>query len=89
MVPARRLEEQEVKGVGRIACVNVLGLKAIAEDRRRVDPTSRFAAHYLPVIKEVEAMKRERLGVIDFISLQARDLALQHNEAVATMLLLV
>ena len=79
-----KLEEQEVKGVGRIACLNVLGLKAIAEDRRRVDPTSRFAAHYLPVIEEVEAMKRERLGVIDFISLQARDLALQHNEAVAS-----
>ena len=79
-----KLEEQEVKGVGRIACLNVLGLKAIAEDGRRVDPTSRFAAHYLPVIKEVEAMKRERLGVIDFLSLQARDLALQHNEAVAS-----
>ena len=79
-----KLEEQEVKGVGSIACLNVLGLKAIAEDRRRVDPTSRFAARYLPVIKEVEAMKRERLGVIDFISLQARDLALQHNEAVAS-----
>jgi HD-GYP domain-containing protein (c-di-GMP phosphodiesterase class II) len=79
-----KLEEQEVKGVGRIACLNVLGLKAIAEDRRRVDPTSRFAADYLPVIKEVEAMKRERLGVIDFISLQARDLALQHNETVAS-----
>ena len=79
-----KLEEQEIKGVGRIACLNVLGLKAIAEDRRRVDPTSRFAADYLPVIKEVEAMKRERLGVIDFISLQARDLALQHNETVAS-----
>ena len=79
-----KLEEQEVKGVGRIACLNVLGLKAIAEDRRRVDPTSQFAADYLPVIKEVEAMKRERLGVIDFISLQARDLALQHNETVAS-----
>ena len=79
-----KLEEQEVKGVGRITCLNVLGLKPIAEDSRRVDPTSRFAVHYLPVIEEVEAMKRERLGVIDFISLQARDLALQHNEAVAS-----
>ena len=79
-----KLEEQEVKGVGRVACLNVLGLKPIAEDGRRVDPTSRFAAHYLPVIQEVEAMKRDRLGVIDFISLQARDLALQHNEAVAS-----
>ena len=80
-----KLEEQEVKGVGRVACLNVLGLKPIAEDGRRVDPTSRFAAHYLPVIEEVEAMKRDRLGVIDFISLQARDLALQHNEAVAEL----
>ncbi len=79
-----KLEEQEVKGVGRITCLNVLGLKPIAEDSRRIDPTSRFAVHYLPVIEEVEAMKRERLGVIDFISLQARDLALQHNEAVAS-----
>jgi adenylate cyclase len=79
-----KLEEKEVKGVGRITCLNVLGLKPIAEDSRRVDPTSRFAVHYLPVIEEVEAMKRERLGVIDFISLQARDLALQHNEAVAS-----
>jgi len=79
-----QLEEQEVKGVGRVACLNVLGLKPIAEDGRRVDPTSRFAAHYLPVIDEVEAIKRDRLGVIDFISLQARDLALQHNEAVAS-----
>ena len=79
-----KLEEQEVKGVGPVACLNVLGLKPIAEDGRRVDPTSRFAAHYLPVIEEVEAMKRDRLGVIDFISLQARDLALQHNEAVAS-----
>jgi HD-GYP domain-containing protein (c-di-GMP phosphodiesterase class II) len=79
-----KLEEQEVKGVGRVACLNVLRVKPIAEDGRRVDPTSRFAAHYLPVIEEVEAMKRGRLGVIDFISLQARDLALQHNEAVAS-----
>jgi adenylate cyclase len=79
-----RLQEQEVKGVGRLTCLNVLGLKAIAEDERRVDPTSRFAADYLSVIEEVEAMKRERLGVIDFISLQARDLALRHNEAVAS-----
>ncbi len=79
-----QLEEQEVKGVGRVACLNVLGLKPIAEDGRRVDPTSRFAAHYLPVIEEVETIKRDRLGVIDFVSLQARDLALQHNEAVAS-----
>jgi HD-GYP domain-containing protein (c-di-GMP phosphodiesterase class II) len=36
------------------------------------------------VIEEVEAFKRERLHMVDFISLQARDAALQHNEAVAS-----
>ncbi len=78
------LAEQEVKGVGRLACFNVLGLTPIADDGRRVDPTSKFATHYLPVLDEVEAMKRERFAMIDFVSLQARDLALQHNEAVAS-----
>ena len=79
-----KLEEQEVEGRRTRRVPQRARLKPIAEDRRRVDPTSRFAAHYLPVIEEVEAMKRDRLGVIDFISLQARDLALQHNEAVAS-----
>jgi adenylate cyclase len=78
------LPEQDVKGVGRLASLNVLGLKPIAEDGRRVDPSSQFAARYLPVLDEVEAAKRERFGMIDFVSLQARDLALQHNEAVAS-----
>lgn len=77
------LDEREVKGIGQMTCFNVVGLRAIAEDARRVDPTSRFAADYLPVIEEVEKFKSERLGVVDFISLQARDLALHHNEAVA------
>jgi hypothetical protein len=69
--------------VGRLASLSVLGLTPIAEDARRVDPTSQFAARYLPVLDEVEAIKRERFAMIDFVSLQARDLALQHNEAVA------
>ena len=81
------LEEQEVKGVGRMACLNVLGLKSIAEDARRVAPTSRFAVHYLQVVEEVVAFKRDRLAMIDFVSLQARDLALLHNEAVASFAL--
>ena len=78
------LEAHEIKGVGHMTCSQVVGLRAIAEDARRIDPTSRFAADYLPVIEEVETFKRERLGVVDFISLQARDVALQHNEAVAS-----
>jgi HD-GYP domain-containing protein (c-di-GMP phosphodiesterase class II) len=78
------LPEQDVKGVGRLASLNVLGLKPIAEGGRRGDPTSQFAARYLPVLDEVDAAKRERFGMIDFVSLQARDLALQHNEAVAS-----
>jgi adenylate cyclase len=80
-------EEQEVKGVGRMASLNVLGLKSIAEDARRVAPTSRFAVHYLQLVEEVVAFKRDRLAMIDFVSLQARDLALLHNEAVASFAL--
>jgi adenylate cyclase len=77
------LAEREVKGVGALACLKVLGLRPIAEDARRVDPTSQFASRYLPVLGEVEELKRDRFAMIDFVSLQARDLALQHNEAVA------
>jgi hypothetical protein len=78
------LGEQHVKGIGRMACFNVAGLRPLGEDDRRVDRTSQFAADYLPVIEEVEKFKSERLGVVDFVSLQARDVALQHNEAVAS-----
>jgi adenylate cyclase len=78
------LVEQEVKGLGRIMGLNVVGLRPIGEDTRRVDRTSRFALDHLAVVGEVEALKEERLGMVDFVSLQARDLALQHNEAVAS-----
>ncbi|MGE0734447.1 MAG: adenylate/guanylate cyclase domain-containing protein [Alphaproteobacteria bacterium] len=78
------LAEQEVKGIGRVTCLTVAGLRPIGGDARRVDTTSRFATDYLQLVEEIEAFKRDRLGVIDFISLQARDLALQHNEAVAS-----
>jgi adenylate cyclase len=78
------LADQEVKGVGRMTCFTVAGLRAIGEDARRVDTTSRFAREYLPVIEEIERVKQDRLAVVDFTSLQTRDLALQHNEAVAS-----
>lgn len=78
------LAEQEIKGVGRMACLNVVGLRPLGVDQRRIDPTSRFAADHASVIELVDAVKRERFGLVDFVSLQARDLALQHNEAVAS-----
>jgi adenylate cyclase len=87
LAPWFRLEpltEQEVKGLGLITGVNVLDLRPIGEDPRRVDRTSRFAAEHQGVIGEVEAFKEDRLGMVDFVSLQARDLALRHNEAVAS-----
>src|SRR5262249_1844128 len=83
LVPARRPSGAGCQRRG-LAGLNVLGLKPIAEDGRRVDPTSQFAARYLPVLDEVDAANRGRFGMIDFVSLQARDLALQHNEAVAS-----
>lgn len=78
------LGEQPVKGIGRMSCFNALGLRPLGEDDRRVDRTSRFAAEYLPLTDEVEAFKAERLAMVDFVSLQARDVALRHNETVAT-----
>ena len=77
------LAEQEIKGIGRMTGLNVMGLCKIGEDPRRVEATSRFAAEHLPVIAEVEALKLDRLAIVDFISLQARDVGLLHNEAVA------
>lgn len=73
--------------VGAMACFNVQGLRGLTDDARRVDPTSRFATDHEAVIDEVEAHKRERLTMIDFISLQARDAALLHNDAVASFAL--
>jgi adenylate cyclase len=78
------LAEQEIKGLGRMTGFSVAGLRPIAEDPRRIDATSRFAAEHLAVIADVEATKLDRFAMIDFISLQARDAALQHNEAVAS-----
>lgn len=81
------LGELDVKGKGAMECFNVVGIGPLADDRRRIDPTSRFATAHLAVIDEVETFKRERLGMVDFVSIQARDVALNHNEAVAAFAL--
>ena len=81
------LGQQEVKGVGAMSCFNVTRIKGVAEDTRRIDATSRFAAQYLPLIDEIEGYKRDRLGMVDLTSIQARDAALNHNEAVASFAL--
>ncbi len=77
------LGELEVKGKGAMDCFNVAGIRLLAGDERRIDPTSRFAAAHNAVLDEIEAFKRDRLGMVDFVSIQARDAALNHNEAVA------
>lgn len=81
------LGEQELKGKGKMQCFNVLGVAPLARDERRIDGTSRFAAEFLEVIDEIEAHKRGRFAMIDFISIQSRDAALMHNEAVASFAL--
>ena len=81
------LGEQEVKGKGAMRCFNVRGIMPLATDLRRIDATSRFATEYLGVIDEVEARKADRFAVIDFVSIQSRDAALRHNEAVASFAL--
>ncbi|MBM3517206.1 MAG: hypothetical protein FJX56_04840 [Alphaproteobacteria bacterium] len=49
----------------------------------RIAPSGRFAAEFQGVIDEGQAFRRERLGMIDFPSLQSREGAFHHNEAVA------
>jgi adenylate cyclase len=82
------LGEQEIKGKGTMNCLNVVRIRELADDPRRVDNSSRFATEYLlEVSGEVDAVKREHLGMVDFQSVQARDAALRHNEAVASFAL--
>jgi HD-GYP domain-containing protein (c-di-GMP phosphodiesterase class II) len=68
-------------------CFNVAGIRHLAEDERRIDPTSRFATNHAGILDEIETFKREHLGMVDFVSIQARDAALNHNEAVAAFAL--
>jgi adenylate cyclase len=77
------LGKQKVKGKGQLPCFEVLGLKTLLDDSRRLDPSSRFAQAYGGVLAEVEDFKVRRLSRVDFPSLQARDGALSHNESVA------
>jgi adenylate cyclase len=77
------LGRQRIKGKGSLPCWQVTGLKRLLDDRRRVDPTSLFAARFASLPEEVEAFKTQRLTGVDFLSIQARDGALQHNEATA------
>ncbi|MBI4082114.1 MAG: GAF domain-containing protein, partial [Candidatus Lambdaproteobacteria bacterium] len=77
------LGEFEIKGKGRMECFRVTGIKNLAKDDRRVDPSSVFARSFLSVIDEVYEFRRRHFSMIDFLSLQARDGALSHNEAVA------
>ncbi len=53
------------------------------DDARRVDPTSVFAKTAASVVGEVNEIKQRDLAMIDFLSIQSRDGAVNHNEAVA------
>ncbi|MGD9539284.1 MAG: adenylate/guanylate cyclase domain-containing protein [Alphaproteobacteria bacterium] len=81
------LGEREIKGLGMQPCYLVKGLRPIAEDERRIDPTSAMAALIAPLVAEVEAIKAARFDMINFRSIQARDAAFNHNEAVAALAL--
>lgn len=78
------LGEKEVKGLHLVSYYNVKSLKPLAMDERRIDPTSRFADQCSALAKEVHSFKQNNFSMIDFISIQSRDVSLGHNEAVAT-----
>ena len=81
------LGELPVKGKGIMSCALVRGIRPLAADARRIAPSSRFAREFAGTVAEVEALKGAHLPMIDFPSVQARDAALHHNEAVAAMAL--
>jgi adenylate cyclase len=72
----------EVKGKGAMNCAAVRGIRPLLNDGRRIDSSSAFAREHTNVVSQVEQLKRDRLAMIDFASIQARDAALGHNEAV-------
>jgi hypothetical protein len=77
----------EVKGKGAMSCASVRGIRPLLEDSRRVDPTSAFARDHAGASDEIAGLKRDCLSMIDFSSIQARDAALGHNEAIAAYVL--
>jgi adenylate cyclase len=81
------LGEHDIRGVGRIECVAVSRLRPLAADTRRIHSSSRFAAAHLATIEEIERIAAEQLDMIDFASIQSRDAAFRHNEAVAAFAL--
>ena len=79
--------EQEAKGLRPVDCFKVLGIQKLSEDARRIDPTSAFHAECLAVVDEVNRFKVEHFSMVDFLSIQSRDGAIRHNEAVAAFAL--
>ncbi len=78
------LGEKEIKGLNLVSYYNVKSLKPLAMDERRIDPSSRIAEQCNALVKEVHSFQQNTFSMIDFISIQSRDVSLGHNEAVAT-----
>ena len=65
----------------------VLGVKQFQTDETRVDRTSLFYKKYFDAVDEVEKFKNTNMQAVDFISIQAHDGAIGHNEATASFAL--
>jgi adenylate cyclase len=81
------LGEREIKGLPPQPCYLVKGLRPLAADDRRIDPSSAIAARLGDLIEAVETVRAAALDVVNFCSIQARDVAFRHNEAVAALAL--
>lgn len=78
------LGEQEIKGKGAMSIFRVAGIRRLSDDPRRVNPKSVFYNNYLNGAEDfVEKIKKARLQSVDFLSIQAHDGAILHNESVA------
>ena len=77
------LGEREIKGLQTVASYQVLGIKPVERDERRIHAESRIAKSAVGVMSEIVEFRDQHFPMIDFPSIQARDGALHHNEAVA------
>jgi adenylate cyclase len=77
------LGEREIKGLQTVASYQVLGIKPVERDARRIHTESRIAKSTIGVMSEIIEFRDQHFSMIDFPSIQARDGALHHNEAVA------
>lgn len=73
-----------IEGGEKVHCHKVLGVLELDQDDLRVSATSNFCKEQPQLLKKVHEFKEKKLKAIDILSIQTRDGAINHNEAIAS-----